>query len=240
MKCLRLSASAVACVLAACASMGAANAATLNFSFDMTYNAAASAAGTAGTTTNLVDYSVGLVDGQTYHASFSYDPSASPTSTSTNFPFNIALYPATLSFSIPSLTVSNAGATADVHDAVVSLADFLRVSAITQPAAPTGHIITDEALFFMNANSSTLFTTTALPTTLNLSDFFSPQFLLEQDDSLATGASFGSTALVFDLTNVSVASETPVPAALPLFATGLGGLGLLGWRRKKKAAPFAA
>ena len=31
-------------------------------------------------------------------------------------------------------------------------------------------------------------------------------------------------------------SETPLPAALPLFATGLGVLGLLGWRRKKKAA----
>jgi len=28
---------------------------------------------------------------------------------------------------------------------------------------------------------------------------------------------------------------TPLPAALPLFATGLGALGLLGWRRKKKA-----
>jgi hypothetical protein len=27
---------------------------------------------------------------------------------------------------------------------------------------------------------------------------------------------------------------TPVPAALPLFATGLGALGLLGWRRKRK------
>jgi hypothetical protein len=26
-----------------------------------------------------------------------------------------------------------------------------------------------------------------------------------------------------------------VPATLPLFATGLGGLGLLGWRRKRKA-----
>ena len=28
---------------------------------------------------------------------------------------------------------------------------------------------------------------------------------------------------------------TPIPAALPLFATGLGVLGLLGWRRKRKA-----
>jgi hypothetical protein len=29
--------------------------------------------------------------------------------------------------------------------------------------------------------------------------------------------------------------STPLPAALPLFATGLGALGLLGWRRKRKA-----
>ena len=35
-------------------------------------------------------------------------------------------------------------------------------------------------------------------------------------------------------------SETPLPAALPLFATGLGALGLLGWRRKRKAAAIAA
>jgi PEP-CTERM motif-containing protein len=27
---------------------------------------------------------------------------------------------------------------------------------------------------------------------------------------------------------------TPLPATLPLFATGLGGLGLLSWRRKRK------
>ncbi len=29
---------------------------------------------------------------------------------------------------------------------------------------------------------------------------------------------------------------TPLPAALPLFATGLGAMGLLGWRRKRRAA----
>ena len=31
-------------------------------------------------------------------------------------------------------------------------------------------------------------------------------------------------------------ASVPLPAALPLFATGLGALGLLGWRRKKAAA----
>ena len=37
----------------------------------------------------------------------------------------------------------------------------------------------------------------------------------------------GSTSLEVD------ALATPLPAALPLFASALGGLGLLGWRRKK-------
>jgi hypothetical protein len=34
--------------------------------------------------------------------------------------------------------------------------------------------------------------------------------------------------------------EVPLPAALPLFASGLGALGLLGWRRKRKAAAKVA
>ena len=33
-------------------------------------------------------------------------------------------------------------------------------------------------------------------------------------------------------------SPVPLPATLPLFASGLGALGLLGWRRKKKAAAY--
>lgn len=35
-------------------------------------------------------------------------------------------------------------------------------------------------------------------------------------------------------------SATPLPAALPLFAGGLGAIGLFGWRRKKKPATLAA
>jgi hypothetical protein len=38
---------------------------------------------------------------------------------------------------------------------------------------------------------------------------------------------------------VAESLTTPIPAALPLFATGLGGLGLLGWRRKRRAQAVA-
>jgi len=55
------------------------------------------------------------------------------------------------------------------------------------------------------------------------------------------------TSIVFENTgtgNIRVddinASSTPLPGALPLFATGLGVFGLLGWRRKRKNAAAIA
>jgi hypothetical protein len=47
-------------------------------------------------------------------------------------------------------------------------------------------------------------------------------------DALPPGVSYTSASGDF-------LTATPLPAALPSFATGLGGLGLLGWRRKRKA-----
>jgi hypothetical protein len=55
-----------------------------------------------------------------------------------------------------------------------------------------------------------------------------------------TNTSFGaSSPPSIDNTTISLVSSTPLPAALPLLATGLGGLGLLGWRRKRKAQAVA-
>jgi hypothetical protein len=39
--------------------------------------------------------------------------------------------------------------------------------------------------------------------------------------------------------NFEAVSLVPLPATLPLFATGLGALGLLGWRRKRRAQAVA-
>jgi len=44
----------------------------------------------------------------------------------------------------------------------------------------------------------------------------------------------------FNIPEIAFVSSTPIPAALPLFASGLGALGLLGRRRKRKVAAPAA
>jgi len=67
---------------------------------------------------------------------------------------------------------------------------------------------------------------------------------------LVTGSSptaylFGASDPVTGTSNGAVQSDsidftpTPIPAAFPLFATGLGALGLVGWRRKRKSVTAA-
>jgi hypothetical protein len=56
-----------------------------------------------------------------------------------------------------------------------------------------------------------------------------------EDLSIIQGGNFDYLDDTFVVTNVAT-NVTPLPAALPLFATGVGGLVLLAWRRKRKAA----
>ena len=49
----------------------------------------------------------------------------------------------------------------------------------------------------------------------------------------------GSTPIGDAGTWIAADATTPLPPALLLFTTGLGALGLIGWRRKRKAAAFA-
>jgi hypothetical protein len=50
----------------------------------------------------------------------------------------------------------------------------------------------------------------------------------------------GTIDYSINITLPNWAFVTPLPAALPLFATGLGALGVLQWRRKRKSARLAA
>jgi hypothetical protein len=58
-------------------------------------------------------------------------------------------------------------------------------------------------------------------------------------DTLTFGFRDDPAYIALDNIDVSAVAATPLPAALPLFATGLAGLGLLGWRRKRRAQAIA-
>ena len=67
-------------------------------------------------------------------------------------------------------------------------------------------------------------------------------------DGFFNSVVLSSTDYAFEFTNLSAygpptvagnVAVTPLPAALPLFTTGLGALGLIGWRRNKKVQALA-
>jgi hypothetical protein len=60
-------------------------------------------------------------------------------------------------------------------------------------------------------------------------------------ENFSGGSTYSITAGYdnFEVGNLPTTGATPLPAALPLFATGIGGLGLLGWRRKRKVQAAA-
>ena len=64
-----------------------------------------------------------------------------------------------------------------------------------------------------------------------------PSFSADGDNG---GWLVGTAATGGYVLTITAATATPLPAALPLFATGVGGLGLLGWRRKRKNAAASA
>jgi hypothetical protein len=86
---------------------------------------------------------------------------------------------------------------------------------------------------------------------LTQASFYNPAFvtlqgsLAQAEATLIAGIENGQTYFNIHTINFGGGeirgqlSAVPLPAALPLFASGLGALGLLGWRRKRKAATAA-
>jgi hypothetical protein len=104
----------------------------------------------------------------------------------------------------------------------------------------------DMELLSWNGTTATLLNSIHIP----FSSGPSLTYTLDSADPLGAGDYIISTFLAvgnvtdpnyqvnFSLSQLTGAGpgETPIPGALSLFASGLGGLGLLGWRRKRKAA----
>jgi hypothetical protein len=99
-----------------------------------------------------------------------------------------------------------------------------------------------ELSFVINGNGlyDTLYTTVPTasyysdPSNLDSISFVGMQANLILD--YAGGPGVPGAEWTFPVTISATDTPTPIPAALPLFATGIGVLGLLGWRRKRKAA----
>jgi hypothetical protein len=111
-------------------------------------------------------------------------------------------------------TVATGWSLVIIDPSTVELVDLASTHLILGPAG---------GLTYSNANSSIAGNVSNNPFLDQIATF------TIADSNVTAGTTITSATFSFGL-------ETPLPTALPLFATGIGAIGLLGWRRKRKAA----
>ena len=94
----------------------------------------------------------------------------------------------------------------------------------------TGQQATTADVGFQNSENLVFFP--MLGFNMNLDDTFLITLSL-------TGPGDANLGTVSEFVIVGAGAPTPLPATLPLFASGLGALGLLGWRKKRKTKAVA-
>ncbi|MGZ5872971.1 MAG: hypothetical protein ACXWKP_12775 [Bradyrhizobium sp.] len=125
-----------------------------------------------------------------------------------------------------------------VADASLRLAGEPWTNIISQGAAGQFYDLSIQTPIF-NAGCSAANDGPGCHDILNLVLSANPSTLLVDRGGSIVGG-FADLRDAFNLTLLSgTVSAAPLPAALSLFATGLGALGLLGWRRKRKAVAIA-
>ena len=112
------------------------------------------------------------------------------------------------------------------------------VTAINDPGTDFGDVWHNLSVSGLKASNFSLFNFATGVGGSAHPDFGGSQITFGIAALLATEAGEMRTAN-YDNLNIDIA-QTPLPATLPLFATGLGALGLFGWRRKRKTAALAA
>jgi hypothetical protein len=155
---------------------------------------------------------------------------------------NVAGSPCTVTGEIDGLT---AGATTAATAVVIDTVSSPAFTALSLPyeVFPTSGV---------SESTSNTFTVNAAGTSITSYDFEADSGsslvgwffeLTNAEDEFSNGFSPNTIDVISQagttFTPVAVGT-TPLPAALPLFATGLGAMGLFGWRRKRKAAAIAA
>jgi uncharacterized repeat protein (TIGR01451 family) len=125
-----------------------------------------------------------------------------------------------------TITLSDTGTTAATG---IAITDHLPSPATFESATPS------EGTFDPNTGVWIVGTVAANGTeTLNIA-LLVANFVGSLSNTAAVTAVDNAQTVTSNTVTTMVTGATPLPAALPLFATGLGALGLLGWRRKRKA-----
>ncbi len=97
-------------------------------------------------------------------------------------------------------------------------------------------LVADQVLFNIIGTGHSL--QTASNGAILTGDFLDPNGTIQVNEATIDGRLFGGDSNDLQITSGGQVDApldaTPLPAALPLFASGLGALGLFGWRRKRK------
>jgi hypothetical protein len=88
-------------------------------------------------------------------------------------------------------------------------------------------------------NSTQLFTTALSLSNFPTQNSFTMTLLSNDFENRVPGGTTPNVSISGRLTLAPEPLPTPIPAALPLFATGLSAMGLLAWRRKREARAAA-